>query len=179
VDASAAGESGAGKTETTKYLLQYLSHRSRSSAGANSSSSGIASGSSSSGISTTSSSSAATASSIGDAVVQQNPVMEAFANAKTARNNNSSRFGKQLHTCSDLKCSYHYTIVSSVVLLNDARTYSIDRASVSPLGWQCLYVERIVSSLQQCVCSIHKLTQQCTFEALLLLQLLLAVLIWH
>jgi myosin heavy subunit len=99
VGETAAGESGAGKTETTKYLLQYLSHRSRSSAGANSSSSsssGIGSGGSSSGSSATvSSSSGATASSIGDAVVQQNPVMEAFANAKTARNNNSSRFGKQ------------------------------------------------------------------------------------
>jgi myosin heavy subunit len=101
---TAAGESGAGKTETTKYFLQYLSHRSRSSAGANSSSIGSANSSSSgSGVTGSSSSSGAIASSIGDAVVQQNPVMEAFANAKTARNNNSSRFGKQQHLYTKLQ----------------------------------------------------------------------------
>ena len=34
--------------------------------------------------------------SVEDSVVMSNPVMEAFANAKTTRNHNSSRFGKYI-----------------------------------------------------------------------------------
>ena len=62
-----SGESGAGKTETNKHLMHYLAWRSRSGGGA---------------------------SSLAEAILQSNPVLEAFGNAKTSRNNNSSRFGK-------------------------------------------------------------------------------------
>ena len=62
-----SGESGAGKTETNKHLMQYLAWRSRSGGGV---------------------------SSLAEAILQSNPVLEAFGNAKTSRNNNSSRFGK-------------------------------------------------------------------------------------
>ncbi|XP_031658242.1 unconventional myosin-X [Oncorhynchus kisutch] len=73
-----SGESGAGKTESTKLLLQFLSVMSQKSAG-------------------TAPSEKSTR--VEQAIVQSSPIMEAFGNAKTVYNNNSSRFGKfiQLH----------------------------------------------------------------------------------
>ena len=67
-----SGESGAGKTETNKHLMRYLAWRSRA-GGAGASGGGP---------------------DLADAVLQSNPILEAFGNAKTGRNNNSSRFGK-------------------------------------------------------------------------------------
>uniref|UniRef100_A0A672H515 Myosin X, like 1 n=1 Tax=Salarias fasciatus TaxID=181472 RepID=A0A672H515_SALFA len=73
-----SGESGAGKTESTKLLLKFLSVMSQNSAG-------------------TPASERTTR--VEQALVQSSPIMEAFGNAKTVYNNNSSRFGKfiQLH----------------------------------------------------------------------------------
>ncbi|XP_045081439.1 unconventional myosin-X isoform X2 [Coregonus clupeaformis] len=73
-----SGESGAGKTESTKLLLQFLSVMSQNSAG-------------------TPPSERTTR--VEQSIVQSSPIMEAFGNAKTVYNNNSSRFGKfiQLH----------------------------------------------------------------------------------
>jgi myosin heavy subunit len=70
-----SGESGAGKTETMKLVLQFLAEASgrASSAGAKD------------GEKTES---------LEQQVLKSNPLMEAFGNAKTTRNNNSSRFGK-------------------------------------------------------------------------------------
>lgn len=65
-----SGESGAGKTEAAKRIMQYIAN---------------VSGGGSSDIQQ-----------IKDMVLATNPLLESFGNAKTLRNNNSSRFGKYL-----------------------------------------------------------------------------------
>eukprot|EP00937_MAST-01D_sp_MAST-1D-sp2_P000128 g128.t1 len=84
------GESGAGKTEASKYIMSYLallSHRAHEAAADGTS----ASGAEASGGPGTSH---ALTADIEARVLQSSPVLEAFGNAKTVRNNNSSRFGK-------------------------------------------------------------------------------------
>lgn len=66
-----SGESGAGKTETTKKVLNYLATVAPSSKPREDSDK-----------------------SIEERILQSNPLLEALGNAKTLRNNNSSRFGK-------------------------------------------------------------------------------------
>lgn len=63
------GESGAGKTEASKIFMTYIAEVSGKSKNAES---------------------------VKDHLMQSNPVLEAFGNAKTVRNDNSSRFGKYM-----------------------------------------------------------------------------------
>ncbi|XP_030639155.1 myosin-9a [Chanos chanos] len=70
------GESGAGKTENTKKVIQYLACVASSKTKKEPSSSSLSHGE------------------LEKQLLQANPILEAFGNAKTVKNDNSSRFGK-------------------------------------------------------------------------------------
>uniref|UniRef100_A0A6Q2YMI6 Myosin, heavy chain 10, non-muscle n=1 Tax=Esox lucius TaxID=8010 RepID=A0A6Q2YMI6_ESOLU len=70
------GESGAGKTENTKKVIQYLAHVASSHKGLGGLSQGSVFGE------------------LERQLLQANPILESFGNAKTVKNDNSSRFGK-------------------------------------------------------------------------------------
>jgi hypothetical protein len=82
-----SGESGAGKTETVKILMNHLASISQAAAAADNSADGLGNGGG--GTANT-----PTVNTTVSRVLQSNPLMETFGNAKTVRNDNSSRFGK-------------------------------------------------------------------------------------
>ncbi|CAN1844962.1 XI-E [Linum perenne] len=105
-----SGESGAGKTETTKMLMRYLAYL-----GGNS---------------------ASEERTVEQQVLESNPVLEAFGNAKTARNNNSSRFGKFVEIQFD-NCGR----ISGAAI----RTYLLERSRVCQVSdpernYHCFYL---------------------------------------
>ncbi|OIV98373.1 hypothetical protein TanjilG_16700 [Lupinus angustifolius] len=105
-----SGESGAGKTETTKMLMQYLAYL-----GGRSGLEGRT---------------------VEQQVLESNPVLEAFGNAKTGRNNNSSRFGKFVEIQFDNKGR-----ISGAAI----RTYLLERSRVCQISdpernYHCFYL---------------------------------------
>lgn len=93
-----SGESGAGKTETAKFVMRFLSTIGRSANG----------------------------DSLSEFLESTNPILEAFGNAKTCRNENSSRFGKVM------KLFYNQTGPASHKLVSAAvETYLLARSRVT------------------------------------------------
>ena len=85
-----AGESGAGKTEASKKVLQFIAATSRQKAKVDTNK---------------------------DKLLQSNPVLEAFGNAKTNRNDNSSRFGKYMDVEFNFLVILHFDWVTSLPTL--------------------------------------------------------------
>ncbi|XP_039032382.1 myosin-17-like [Hibiscus syriacus] len=105
-----SGESGAGKTETTKMLMRYLAFL-----GGRSGVEGRT---------------------VEQQVLESNPVLEAFGNAKTVRNNNSSRFGKFV----EIQFDKNVRISGAAV-----RTYLLERSRVCQISdpernYHCFYL---------------------------------------
>ncbi|GAB9476248.1 Myosin-like protein [Globisporangium polare] len=69
-----SGESGSGKTESTKFLMQFLTSVGRDATACEHAAGEVVE--------------------IGRRILQTNPILESFGNAQTIRNDNSSRFGK-------------------------------------------------------------------------------------
>lgn len=97
-----SGESGAGKTVSAKYIMRYFATRE----------SPDQPGKRAKGI-------ADTMSETEEQILATNPVMEAFGNAKTTRNDNSSRFGKYIEIMFDRKTE----IIGATI-----RTYLLERS---------------------------------------------------
>tara|TARA_B000000441_G_scaffold18022_1_gene10616 strand:+ start:711 stop:1235 length:525 start_codon:yes stop_codon:yes gene_type:complete len=101
-----SGESGAGKTETTKQIMHYLAHM----------------GGSSDGVEHHPDQAALeSARPVEQQVLESNPLLEAFGNAKTVRNDNSSRFGKFVEIQFDKK-----NRISGAAI----RTYLLERSRI-------------------------------------------------
>lgn len=105
-----SGESGAGKTESTKMLMRYLAYMGGRAA--------------------------AEGRTIEQKVLESNPVLEAFGNAKTVRNNNSSRFGKFV----EIQFNQRGKISGAAI-----RTYLLERSRVCQVSdpernYHCFYM---------------------------------------
>ena len=107
-----SGESGAGKTVTTKFIMNYLAMLSKRSV-------------SSSVLTKTPSGRTVTEQvrkvDIEQQVLQSNPILESFGNARTVRNDNSSRFGKYI----EIQFSSNGTLLGASI-----KTYLLEKVRI-------------------------------------------------
>ncbi|KAL6965712.1 hypothetical protein U1Q18_036766, partial [Sarracenia purpurea var. burkii] len=108
-----SGESGAGKTETTKLIMQYLTFVGGRAAGR----------------------AAGDNRTVEQQVLESNPLLEAFGNARTVRNDNSSRFGKFV----EIQFDANGRISGAAI-----RTYLLERSRVVQItdperNYHCFY----------------------------------------
>ncbi|XP_062599895.1 unconventional myosin-VI-like isoform X5 [Saccostrea cucullata] len=96
-----SGESGAGKTESTKYILKYLTE-----------------------------SWGAHINQLEQRILESNPLLEAFGNAKTVRNNNSSRFGKFIEIHFDNKAMKQQVCIGNLVAGGFISHYLLEKSRV-------------------------------------------------
>jgi myosin heavy subunit len=123
-----SGESGAGKTETAKIVVNYLCHTSGAGSG--------------------------TAAAIQARIQSSQPILESLGNAATLRNSNSSRFGKYIRAFFDGSGSLHhagidtYLLESSRVVAHDTRerTYHVFYEMLAGLDEQKLQSFRLTST---------------------------------
>ncbi|GAY37513.1 hypothetical protein CUMW_029580 [Citrus unshiu] len=104
-----SGESGAGKTETTKLIMQYLTFVGGRAVGDDKN--------------------------VEQQVLESNPLLEAFGNARTVRNDNSSRFGKFV----EIQFDTNGRISGAAI-----RTYLLERSRVVQItdperNYHCFY----------------------------------------
>ncbi|ORX48771.1 hypothetical protein DM01DRAFT_1338431 [Hesseltinella vesiculosa] len=95
-----SGESGAGKTVSAKFIMRYFATADDKDA-------------------TSKTAKASSMTEVEEQILATNPIMEAFGNAKTSRNDNSSRFGKYIEIQFDKTCN----IVGAKI-----RTYLLERS---------------------------------------------------
>uniref|UniRef100_A0A8B9PRJ7 Myosin VA n=1 Tax=Apteryx owenii TaxID=8824 RepID=A0A8B9PRJ7_APTOW len=110
-----SGESGAGKTVSAKYAMRYFATVSGSASEAN----------------------------VEEKVLASNPIMESIGNAKTTRNDNSSRFGKYIEIGFDKR----YRIIGA-----NMRTYLLEKSRVV---FQVILVQSSYSAALGSLLSLH------------------------
>ena len=121
-----SGESGAGKTVSAKFAMRYFASIASSSHPNEVSDLTVSQMMSSSMMnkSTSSGSSTLISSTIENRVLASNPIMESIGNAKTTRNDNSSRFGKYIQIMFD-------PTSRTKIVGGNMRTYLLEKSRVS------------------------------------------------
>jgi myosin heavy subunit len=107
-----SGESGAGKTEATKYIMKYLARITKKK-------------SKWKAVSATSflSPDGKVVAALEDRVLSSNPLLEAFGNAQTLRNDNSSRFGKFINI--------NFSTDNGVIVGAQIRNYLLEKTRIT------------------------------------------------